>query len=538
MERKETENKKRKKLELDKLSNLPSDVTEQILSYLPIKEAVRTSVLSSNWRHKWATLRRLVFDDRTANRNISIQRVIDHVLLLHEGPIDTFKFSTKNYLENCEFDRWILYLSRFSVKEFILERRSSFNKYNISSYLFSCKDLTHLGLRNCWINPPSNVKGFAMLKNLDIRNVRVAKDVLEKIIVGSPLLERMILCDLVSVGVLKVDAPNLQFLKVVGVSEEIKLQNVPNLVDVSIGQTRIDHNEASRRSCSKLLQYFLSLPGIQRLTIEGCLLEQCDINSFPLPTELPELLSCLNFLSVSMRLNRLEDILVATLLLRSSPALQVLEIEVRQESKSNAKKQVTDWLNNNRLIWEFTKLRRLKVTGFSCVTGEVNFLDYLFSSFPALQELEISFRDNNKMGKRLKAAAGGDYNNRKCTFNQLRIMKVTNCSGVKAEAAYIKFLLSSSHVLNTMILQPVSAGISWELVELMIWFNRFSAHAELKVLKPLCPLSKSSNDSYTEFRYLSTNEPYSDDSSNSDHFSDSDESLDSEDPSDDSHDDD
>ncbi|XP_004298519.1 PREDICTED: uncharacterized protein LOC101309052 [Fragaria vesca subsp. vesca] len=256
-----------------------------------------------------------------------------------------------------------------------------------------------------------------MLKNLDIRNVRVAKDVLEKIIVGSPLLERMILCDLVSVGVLKVDAPNLQFLKVVGVSEEIKLQNVPNLVDVSIGQTRIDHNEASRRSCSKLLQYFLSLPGIQRLTIEGCLLEQCDINSFPLPTELPELLSCLNFLSVSMRLNSLDDILVATLLLRSSPALQVLEIE---------------------------------------------------------------FRDNNKMGKRLKAAAGGDYNNRKCTFNQLRIMKVTNCSGVKAEAAYIKFLLSSSHVLNTMILQPVSAGISWELVELMIWFNRFSAHAELK----------------------------------------------------------
>lgn len=142
------------------------------------------------------------------------------------------------------------------------------------------------------------------------------------------------------------------------------------------------------------------------------------------------------------------------------------------------------------------------------------------------------------MGKRLKAAAGGDYNNRKCTFNQLRIMKVTNCSGVKAEACFIRFLLSSSPMLNTMILQPVSAGISWELVELMIWFNRFSAHAELKVLKPLCPLSNSYNDSYTAFRYLSTNEPYSDDSSNSDHFSDSDESLDSEDPSDDSHDDD
>ena len=142
------------------------------------------------------------------------------------------------------------------------------------------------------------------------------------------------------------------------------------------------------------------------------------------------------------------------------------------------------------------------------------------------------------MRKRLKAAAGGDYNNRKCTFNQLRIMKVTNCSGVKAEAAYIRFLLSSSPMLNTMILQPVSAGISWELVELMIWFNRYSAHAELKVLKPLCPLSESYNGSYTEGRYLSTTESYSDDSSHSDDFSDSDESFDSEDPSDHYHDDD
>ncbi|XP_062028980.1 F-box/FBD/LRR-repeat protein At1g13570-like [Rosa rugosa] len=459
---KRTKNKKGK-LELDKLSNLPSDVTEQILSYLPIRDAVRSSVLSSKWRHKWATLRRLVFDDKTAIRCV-IERVIDHVLLLHEGPVDTFKLSTGKYIKTAEFDRWILYLSRFSVKEFILEKGTSSCIDNISSHLFSYKDLTHLGLKNCSLKPPLTFKGFAMLKSLDIRNVIVAKDVLEKIIVGCPLLETMrILCDLVSNTHLKIDAPNLQFLKVRGVFEEIKLQNTPNLVDVSI-----DPKMASRsRSYSKLLLYFLSLPRIERLTIDGCLLE------------------------------------------------------VRKENKAAAGEQATNWLNNNRL-WEFTQLRRLKVTGLYGVTGEVDLLEYLFLSSPALQELEISFRD--KMGMGLDAAAVGDYSNRNCTFNQLRVIKVTKFRGVKAEAGFIGFLLSSSPMLKTMTLQPASTEVSWEVLKVVTEFKRDSGHAELKLLDPLSPLRESYNGSYTD-RYLRT-KASSYDSSDESLDDSSDESLD------------
>ncbi|KAM5571510.1 F-box/FBD/LRR-repeat protein [Rosa sericea] len=519
-----TKNKKGK-LELDKLSNLPSDVTEQILSHLPIREAVRTSVLSSKWRRKWATLRRLVFDDKTAIRCV-IERVIDHVLLLHEGPVDTFKLSTDKYIKTAEFHRWILYLSRFSVKEFILEKGNSSWNYNISSHLFSYKDLTHLGLNNCSLKPPLTFKGFAMLKSLDIRNASVAKDVLEKIIVGCPPLERMILCDLVSITHLKIDAPNLQFLKVRGVFEEIKLQNTPNLVDVSI-----DPKKASRsRSSSKLLQYFLSLPRIERLTIDGCLLE-C-VNS--LPTELPEPCPCLNFLSISMRSNNLDDILIAMCLLRSSPALQVLEIVVRQENKAAAGEQATNWLNNNRL-WEFTQLRRLKVTGLYGVTGEVDLLEYLFLSSPALQELEISFRDNKKMGMGLDAAAVGDYSNRNCTFNQLRVIKVTNFRGVKAEAGFIGFLLSSSPMLKTMTLQPASTEVSWEVLKVVTKFKRDSGHAELKLLDPLSPLRESYNDSCTD-RKLRTKASSDHDSFDESLDDSSDESLD--DSSDESLDDD
>ncbi|XVF43353.1 hypothetical protein PTKIN_Ptkin02bG0033600 [Pterospermum kingtungense] len=48
----------------DIISNLPDNITERILARLPIQDAVRTSVLSRNWRYKWTTLPDLVFDAR------------------------------------------------------------------------------------------------------------------------------------------------------------------------------------------------------------------------------------------------------------------------------------------------------------------------------------------------------------------------------------------------------------------------------------------------------------------------------------------
>ena len=81
-------------------------------------------------------------------------------------------------------------------------------------------------------------------------------------------------------------------------------------------------------------------------------------------------------------------------------------------------------------------------------------------------------------------AAVVDDRNRNCTFDQLRDVKLTNFRGVKAEVGFIRFLLSSSPMLKTMTLHP-AAQISWEALELVIGFKSYSAHAELKVLKPL-----------------------------------------------------
>lgn len=48
--------------DLDGLNNIPSSIIEHILSLVPIKYAVRTSILSRNWRYRWTKIPKFVFD--------------------------------------------------------------------------------------------------------------------------------------------------------------------------------------------------------------------------------------------------------------------------------------------------------------------------------------------------------------------------------------------------------------------------------------------------------------------------------------------
>jgi len=51
-------------------------------------------------------------------------KIVDHVLLVHPGPINKFKFSNSELIgESCatDVDRWILHLIGRSTKEFLLK---------------------------------------------------------------------------------------------------------------------------------------------------------------------------------------------------------------------------------------------------------------------------------------------------------------------------------------------------------------------------------------------------------------------------------
>ncbi|ESW32790.1 hypothetical protein PHAVU_001G017300 [Phaseolus vulgaris] len=411
-------------MEPDRISYLPGHVIDQILSHLSIKEAVRTSVLSSKWRYRWATLPNLVFDGQcvsvAAQDHVIIKnkllRTVDHVLLLHSGSINKFKLSHRDLLGVADIDRWTLHLCRKSVKEFVLEIWKG-QRYKIHSCLFCCQSLTHLELFNCWLKPPSTFKGFRNLKSLDLQHVTLAQDVFENLISSCPVLERLTLMNFDGFTHLNIDAPNLLFFDIGGKFEDISFENTSQLAVVSIGlYVNFEINQSRfRGGSSNLLKFFLHLPHVQRLEVQSYFLKYLAVGV--VPVNLPRPCIDLSYLSIRINFNDLKEISAALCLLRSSPNLQELEILARPEEQTV--------LVTHAYSWE----------------------DVYFA----------------------------------CPEMHLRNVKIDGISGIKPELDFISFLLLYSPVLERMIVKPVS-NIGTELMKELLRFRRVSRQAEIVYL--------------------------------------------------------
>ncbi|PRQ26566.1 putative F-box domain, leucine-rich repeat domain, L domain-containing protein [Rosa chinensis] len=368
-------------MELDRISNLPSDVTEKILSHLPVRDAVRTSVLSTEWRYKSAMLPRLVFDAKSiSTQHQTFANVVDHVLLSHIGPL--YKFKIVTHISFRDMDRWILHLSRNSIKEFILENLGV-QRYKVPSSMFSCQDLTYLKLYTCLLQPPSTFTGFKSLKRLRIADVSLTDDVLENMIVHCPLLERLSVewCD--GFSQLNINAPNLQVLRFMGDFEDINILNTSNLVDVYIyKQDEFVQRRGPCRYCN-LLKFFAELPNIHRLDMNHLFTKYLAVGS--LPEKLPKPCVHLQFLSVSVCIDDVKHIITFLCLLRMSPALEELEVYAlcHQNYKAEVGK-VNSWVDENQSC-SFTQLRHVKI---HC-NFAVDLIRFLLISSPALETMTI-----------------------------------------------------------------------------------------------------------------------------------------------------
>ncbi|KAM5570861.1 F-box/FBD/LRR-repeat protein [Rosa sericea] len=402
-------------VELDSISNLPREIVEKILARLPIKEAVRTSILSTKWRYKPAMLQNLKFDEQcvSTQNHITFANIVDQVLLLHIGPIHKFELSHRDFLASADIDRWVLHLSRSCVKCLKLLIWTG-HRYKLPSCFFSCQDIIHLRLHNCILKPPSTFRGFKSLEHLDIRHVTLAQHVFEDFIVRCPMLKKLILkyCD--GFPNLCIDAPNLKLLDIDGSFEDVSLQNTLHLEHVDI---RLEFKVRwVVGGSSNLLKFFVHLPNIRDLQISGYVLKYLAVG--PLLRKLPQPILFLNDLYMDVNFTDLEEITTALCLVRSSPALRKLEIVVNH-------------------------------IDYHHVVGEVN------SWFENLGE------------------------NSDCQLTELRRIEIDAISDAKAELDFIKLLLLSSPVLECMTLKPVSVDGSLELLKQVVRFRRASVQAEI-----------------------------------------------------------
>ncbi|KAK6134333.1 hypothetical protein DH2020_031956 [Rehmannia glutinosa] len=183
---------------VDRLSGLPDAVICQILSFLPTKLSVATSILAKRWRFLWTHVPNLYFDRENHN-------IINRVIMLHK--VQSLTIFRLRYIDNCEdyeFETWITIAIARNVQN--LDIRLD-HQLMLPRCLFTCKTLVNLTLYNCVGIPSSGAVYLPSLKKLDFYFVRYQVDeALPHLLSCCPVLEELFIGGIVDNDLLEPDA--------------------------------------------------------------------------------------------------------------------------------------------------------------------------------------------------------------------------------------------------------------------------------------------------------------------------------------------
>ncbi|XP_074325235.1 F-box/FBD/LRR-repeat protein At1g13570-like [Apium graveolens] len=229
---------------VDIVNDLPGSIIESILTKLPARDAVRTSILSPKWRYHWTTMTQLTFDDQWVTRSEEnaekdLVNFIMRFLLRHDGPIHKFKLHTEHLKRLTELEQWLLFLLRKNLNELDLSiYRDRWivkgQRFYTPPCIFSYQKLTKLKLFGFELKPPIGFQGFPCLKYLKLHGGTVAAETIENLITGCPLLEKFKFTNLFDPLALTLCAPNLKHLGLYSGFEDVYLKHTPVLVAIKI----------------------------------------------------------------------------------------------------------------------------------------------------------------------------------------------------------------------------------------------------------------------------------------------------------------
>ncbi|KAF9589073.1 hypothetical protein IFM89_018804 [Coptis chinensis] len=252
----------------DRFSNLPNTLMQYILSLIPTKDAVATSILSTRWKYLWTSLPNLIFDDSIADEDPVEKKkfvdFVDRVLNLHdESNIKTLSITCKDPDES-RIQAWLSAALQHKVQELNLDvnvkdclsfvllpelvcTSDSISILKLQSNLgiviatpFSLPNLKILHLHSVLYSStlPKKAKkpllfSCPVLSELILDNCEMPD--FESIIISLPSLKSFILLDTYRDSEMKIYAENLiHFVYRGGLSNELSLCNTPSLVDAYV----------------------------------------------------------------------------------------------------------------------------------------------------------------------------------------------------------------------------------------------------------------------------------------------------------------
>ncbi|XP_021298503.1 F-box/LRR-repeat protein At4g14103-like [Herrania umbratica] len=204
---------------IDRLSNLPDSIIHHILSLLPTKFAVRTSVLSTRWRFLSTSVSTLDFYDYE-NPSERFMNFVDRVLLFHNAAcIKRFRLICGGFHGDVDAYRicgWISFVLRQCLQELYLEIQIGDPRGMLPLSLFRNKTLTKLELdvSKFVMTIPTKVC-LPSLKSLHLDCLEfVDDDSVRRLFSSCPVLEDLFICSCLwrNVKELNISNPSLKRL--------------------------------------------------------------------------------------------------------------------------------------------------------------------------------------------------------------------------------------------------------------------------------------------------------------------------------------
>ncbi|KAH0649537.1 hypothetical protein KY285_034785 [Solanum tuberosum] len=413
----------------DVLSNLPDSVIDDILTRLPLRNVVSTSILLKKWRYNWCRLPQLKLDqtlwkttEDLMSPTIGFTIILCRLFAVHAGPITKFTLDIPDLITCPTIDHLIYFLSRNGIQHLVLKFPLG-NPYKLPSSFFISSSLMHLTLTRCQISPPPIFKGFDRLINLKLRRAIISSESLGSLISHCPLLKNLELTYLDNSNPVEISAHKLKLFVFRGNIHIIHLNNVPLLSNVSYKP-----KEFSVEAEHDLGKVFEFIPALKNLWWKHDFVHDVHVGPAEvIPTRLPYALNRLKRLNICcITLGEFFDLSFALCLIRSSPNLKEFGIEV--------------------------------------VNDVYGYLDGDYDEpvpQDAVDDIPASFLD--------------------MTLNYLRTVKIYGVTGAAAEMQLIKVLLAKSPTLVRMVIRPcvMEDKESFKVLAEITKFPRASSEAEV-----------------------------------------------------------
>ncbi|XP_073158005.1 F-box/LRR-repeat protein At4g14103-like [Henckelia pumila] len=214
--------------EMDRISNMPNEILCHILSFLPTKYAVATSILSTKWKNLFRFIPnlKLHLDDSlllnqqsaSSTNLISFTTFVDRLLnvTLSDVPsIYAFCLICQNFSDGLCISNWVSAAIRLNAKRIDLRVRHLKNATPLFDSLFGCK-IVSLNLFLYFVD--QDLEFRFNLPNLKILSIQFMKyKEANALLEGCPMLEYLLVynCYCYPGEILKICIPSLKVVKLV-----------------------------------------------------------------------------------------------------------------------------------------------------------------------------------------------------------------------------------------------------------------------------------------------------------------------------------